>query len=220
MDTPLAAGSAASSADGATRQRYKRGEGERLRDDLLAAAADLMAEHGNVEQVSLRAVARRAGVSATAVYRHFDDHLDLLREAVAYCWSNFNAALSDSFSPADDPFDAFHACGQAYCRFAFERQGQYQVLFSTRIDLALDSTPGGVETFQLLVDLVARMLDALGDGREPFFVAVQVHTWMHGIVNLCGNGDLPWPPLETLIDSLSTALGLVRALDGSTATAS
>lgn len=210
------------------RQRYARGEGDRLRDDLLDAAADLMATHGTVDQVSLRAVARAAGVSPTAVYRHFDDHLDLLREAVAYCWSNFNVALSSSFSPDDDPFEAFEACGHAYCRFAFERQGQYRVLFSNRIDLGdaetcdddapgatpNDPPPGGMETFQLLIDLVTRMLERRDDDRDPFVVAVQVHTWIHGIVDLCGTNDkAPWPPVDEQLDGLCEALALVPRVD-------
>ena len=76
-------------AEPVRRQRNARGEGERLRIELLEAAADLMATHGDIESISLRAVAREAGVSATAVYRHFDDHHDLLRESVEYCWTNF-----------------------------------------------------------------------------------------------------------------------------------
>ena len=54
------------------RQKSARGQGDRLRRDLLEAAANLMATHGDIESVSLRAVAREAGVSATAVYRHVD----------------------------------------------------------------------------------------------------------------------------------------------------
>lgn len=209
MGTP----STTDAPSGTPRQRYARGEGDRLRDDLLEAAAELMATHGSVDLVTLRAVARRAGVSPTAVYRHFDDHLDLLRESVQFCWANFNAALSGSFAPDDDPFEAFHACGEAYCQFAFEKQGQYRVLFSNRIEL--DPGPdgaevgGSMETFQLLVDLVARMLAELGDDRDPFFVAVQVHTWIHGIVDICGNDDTaPWPSLEDQLDGLAASLGL------------
>ncbi|MGB3737621.1 MAG: helix-turn-helix domain-containing protein, partial [Ilumatobacter sp.] len=52
------------------RQRNPRGEGDQLRTDLLEAGADLIAEHGSVDGISLRAVARRTGVSPTAVYRH------------------------------------------------------------------------------------------------------------------------------------------------------
>ena len=44
-------------------------------------------------------------MSATAVYRHFDDHHDLLRESVEYCWTNFRQALIDSTVGVSDPFD-------------------------------------------------------------------------------------------------------------------
>ena len=80
----------------AERQRYARGEGDKLRTDLIDAATDLMATHGSIDGISLRAVARRAGVSPTAVYRHFDDHLDLLRESVADCWKHFYEIMIDA----------------------------------------------------------------------------------------------------------------------------
>jgi len=198
------------SAPTTRRQRNARGEGDRLRQDLLDAAAELMVTHGDVDAISLRAVARRAGVSATAVYRHFDDHLDLLRESVEQCWANFLHALADAAESSDDPFEAFRAMGDAYVRFALERPGQYRVLFSNKVDLGGEGIPGGLAAFQLLIDMVARMLVTNGDERDPFFVSVQVHTSMHGIVDLCGSHpNMPWPSTDELLDGLSTSLGLV-----------
>jgi len=192
------------------RQRYARGEGDKLRQDLLDAAAELMAAHGDVDAISLRAVARRAGVSATAVYRHFDDHVELLRESVEQCWENFLQALADAASTSDDPFVAFRAMGDAYVQFALDRPGQYRVLFSNKVDLGGEGVPGGLAAFQLLIDMVARMLTANGDDRDPFFVSVQVHTSMHGIVDLRGSHpDMPWPSTDELLDGLSASLGLV-----------
>jgi AcrR family transcriptional regulator len=199
----------ATSIDQVPRQRYARGEGERLRDDLLAAAAELMATHGNVEAISLRAVAREAGVSPTAVYRHFDDHLDLLRETVDACWTNFLAAIRVGAESSPDPFVAFRATGDAYVKFAMEHQGQYRVLFGNQIDLAYDGSATGLDAFQVLVQLVTGILAANDDPRDPFFVSVQVNTWIHGIVDLCGcNPDMPWPDIDVQIDGLSSALGL------------
>ena len=191
------------------RPRAARADGDRLRSDLLIAAADLIAEHGEIEAVSLRAVARRAGVSPTAVYRHFDDHVELLHDTVDHCWSTFYEQLRDAASASDDPFDAFRALGDAYVAYAMERTGQYRVLFSDKVDLGDGKSPGGLAAFQLLVDAVARILDANGDRRDPFFVAVQVHTWIHGIVDLCGSHpDMPWPETTQLLDGLSDALRL------------
>lgn len=193
------------------RRRSPRGEGDTLRHDLVEAAADLIAEHGEMEAVSLRAVARRAGVSPTAVYRHFDDHVELLRGTVDHCWSTFYDRLGTAYASSDDPFAAFRAMGDAYVAYALEHPGQYRVLFSDKVDLGDGDSPGGLAAFQLLVDAVGRMLHDLGDSRDPFFVAVQVHTWIHGIVDLCGSHpSMPWPETSTLLDGLSVALGLQR----------
>ncbi len=197
------------SAPTVPRPRSPRGEGDSLRTDLVVAAADLIAEHGEMEAVSLRAVARRAGVSPTAVYRHFDDHVELLRGTVDHCWSTFYEQLLHAHDSSDDPFMAFRAMGDAYVDYALDHPGQYRVLFSDKVDLGDGDSPGGLAAFQLLIDAVARMLDRLGDDRDPFFVAVQVHTWIHGIVDLCGSHpDMAWPDTPDLLDGLSTALRL------------
>jgi AcrR family transcriptional regulator len=180
-----------------------------LRIDLLVAAADLIGAHGEMESVSLRAVARRAGVSPTAVYRHFDDHIELLRAAVDHCWSTFYAQLLAAHDSSDQPFTAFRAMGDAYIAYALAHPGQYRVLFSDKVDLGDGDSPGGLAAFQLLVDAVSRMLGVRGDDRDPFFVAVQVHTWIHGIVDLCGSHpSMPWPETSELLDGLGDALGL------------
>ena len=55
-----------------TRQRNPRGQGERLRDDIIEAASRLLADPA-APPLTLRAVAREVGVAATSVYLHFDD---------------------------------------------------------------------------------------------------------------------------------------------------
>jgi AcrR family transcriptional regulator len=215
---------ATASTSAAGRPRNPRGEGDRLRTDLLNAAADLMAETGTVDGISLRAVARRAGVSPTAVYRHFDDHLDLLRESVAQCWKNFHHVMTTAAESSDDPFDAFAAAGIAYVDFALEHQGQYRVLFSNRIAVDMSgvdlpnsirphdaSSDPGVSAFFVLVELVRAILDEIDDRRDPFFLAVQVHTWIHGMVDLVGcHPDVPWPSMDELLEGLSSSLSLDR----------
>lgn len=192
------------------RRRNPRGSGDRLRIDLLDAAADLMAESGNIDAVSLRAIAGRAGVSPTAVYRHFDDHLSLLRAAVEYCWAEFETTLERAADDADDVYDRLRRSGDAYVRFATEQPGKYHVLFSNRIDVGRDDKTVGESAFDHLVDKVAAVLAANDDPRDPRFVAVQVHSWIHGIVDLCSrHDDFDWPPTDVLLDDLGERLGLV-----------
>jgi hypothetical protein len=85
------------------------------------------------------------------------------------------------------------------------------VLFSTQGDLPERTAPIGMSAFGRLVDLVAEVLAANGDDRDPLFVAVQVHTWIHGIASLVACApDMPWPPTDDLLDDLGFRLGLTR----------
>jgi len=192
------------------RTRNPRGQGEQLRVELLEAAADLLAEQGSIDRVSLRAVAARAGVSPTAVYRHFDDHGSLLEAAVLYCWDAFDQAIEWSDDPDVEPFVEFRRVGQAYADFAREQPGKYRVLFTTHNTMGDEVQGASLLVFTKLVDRVAAMLAANGDDRDPFFVATQVHTWIHGIVDICSSDDdSPFPAPELLIDELTVCLGLV-----------
>ncbi len=195
------------------RERNPRGEGDRLRIELLEAAAELMVEKGDLDAISLRSIAARAGVSPTAVYRHFDDHVSLLREAVAYCWSEFGLALAAADGEVTDPYERLRASGRAYVAFALEQRGMYQVLFSNKVDVGFDvGSKGdvGQSPFDHLVGMVRGILDDRGDDRDPHFVAVQIHTWVHGIVDLIGRHPRgEWPPVEDLLAELQPRLDLV-----------
>ncbi len=193
---------------GVTRERNPRGQGERLRADLLDATVDLIAATGSVEGVSLRAAAKRAGVSPMAVYNHFEDKDALLEAAVENCWGEFQAAIAATMDEPD-PSARLRAAGDAYVRFALERPGQYAVMFSGTTKLPERPEAIGMSAFDDLVAMVADILDANGDRRDPTFVAFQVHTWIHGIVTLAACApDLAWPSMETLLDDLLVRLGL------------
>lgn len=191
-----------------TRERNPRGQGERLRVDLIDAAVELIAETGSVDGVSLRAAARRAGVSPMAVYNHFADKDALLVAAVEHCWDEFQAAIAATLDEPE-PSARLRAAGDAYVRFALEHPGRYAVMFSGTRNLPERAVPIGMSAFDTLVAMVADILDARHDGRDPAFVAVQVHTWIHGMVSLLGCApDGPWPSTDALLDDLLVRLGL------------
>jgi AcrR family transcriptional regulator len=207
-----------SSTSAKGRDQNPRGQGDRLRYDLLNAAVDLIAEEGSVDRVSLRAVAARAGVSPTAVYRHFDNANELLGDAVVHCWESFDDALETVADPDSDPFSEFRQLGTAYASFAAENPGQYRAMFS----IAMSTTDATMLTkfkgaslgvFAKLVERVEIMLDQNRDERDPVFVATQVHTWIHGIVDVCNaDDDNLFPSADELLDDLVVRLGLTRRL--------
>lgn len=208
MNPPPPRPSVASEAQ-AVRSRNPRGHGDQLRRDLLEAAADLLEERATVEGVSLRAVASRAGVSPTAVYQHFDDHAHLLTAALDHTWDRFAHALVSDVDAELPPHERFSAMGRNYFEFATNHTGSYRVLFAGAMG---SGSEHGEFAFSILVDLVAEILHAGDDPRDPHFVAVQVHTWMHGMVDLVGcHPDFDWPDLDVMLEGLETAL----RLDGS-----
>ena len=63
------------------RQRNRRGEGDRLREEIITAASQIIGESGDDSALTLRGVARRVGIAAPSIYRHFTD-VDELKMAV------------------------------------------------------------------------------------------------------------------------------------------
>ena len=177
---------------------------------LLASAVELMATHGSIEAVSLRAVAGAAGVSPTAVYRHFADRDALIIEALEWAWLEFDRALNEASEGTADPHERLRHQGHAYIDVALARTGVYTVLFGHRDAAAGTQTSVGLEVFGNMVTLVGEVLEATGDDRQRFDVATHLFTSIHGIAHLRSVlPTFPWPPLDQQLDELLLQLRLV-----------
>ncbi len=179
------------------------------RDRLLAAAVDLLIERGSFEQVSLRAVAAGAGVTPTAVYRHFVDHAALLEAVAAWCWERFDAAVFglEANDLAEDPVERFTRSGAGYIEFARDYPGIYRVLMDPRFD-DVRRVDDGHTVFEKLVSAVAEILTAKNDQRDPEHVALLVHTWIHGIATLQRSPVADECDALDLLVALGSTLGL------------
>ena len=121
------------------RRRSARGEGERLREEILVATAALLARMGSDEALSLRAVAREVGVSAPSVYLHFPDKEALLLAVAAELFSEVERALDAAAAEAgDDPVATVVARARAYVEWGLEHPGQYKVLYEGALWRRLD----------------------------------------------------------------------------------
>jgi AcrR family transcriptional regulator len=161
--------------------RNPRGEGDRLREQLLAAATELVAEKENPDEVSVRAVTARAGVSPTALYLHFDGREGLFLAVSEACFAELEAAMHEAREGAGDgPRTQLLALGRAYLRFAREHPGHYAVLFQRHLT-DLDPTDEeqrkvGMDVFEVLVDVVHACgvpADAAAD--QAFLIWMSMH---------------------------------------------
>ena len=193
-----------------TRQRNPRGQGERLRDDIIEAASRLLADPA-APPLTLRAVAREVGVAATSVYLHFDS-IESLIVAVADRRFGELVKLQDA-SQDPDPCQAVRAGCLAYCDFGLAYPGHYQVMFTNPLPMPEHMTPEqfpGWAPFQQLIDAVGACIGAEPGDPEAFRTAQLIWQQLHGIVSLrISRPRFPWPPLEptvrTAVDRLLTA---------------
>jgi AcrR family transcriptional regulator len=189
------------------RVRNQRGEGERLREALLDAARDLLAESHDADGLSVRAVTARAGVSPTAMYLHFADKEELVSEVKGRCFDELGAALLEAeHAHETDRSAQVRAMGVAYLRFARARPGIYAILFQTRIpkkqpeNLTPDYVGRGDEVFRILVGAVER---CLAEGRDAFDVSCVLWMALHGRAAIrAPMPDFPFPDDERFVDLL------------------
>ncbi len=187
------------------RVRNPRGEGERLRTELLDAATELLAETGDADKVSVRAITGRAGVTANALYLHFADKQQLVAAVRARGFAELRSYVAEAKSRhSGDPWAQLRAGCRGYVRFALERPGQYRALFGTFIASQDAQGPHpGLEAFDDLVQGVAR---CLAPERDAFRIATMVWIGMHGRVSLQAVlGGFPFMPIDAYIDELIAA---------------
>ncbi len=114
-----------------------KGEGAYHHGDLPATLMALALEHialAGTEKLSLRALAREAGVSATAPYKHFPTKRCLLAALATQGFRSLGAATSRVQVAGNALEDAFVEMGLAYIRFATENPTAYQIMFGTVIE--------------------------------------------------------------------------------------
>jgi AcrR family transcriptional regulator len=121
----------AGSSTGRARVPNRWGEGERLRVEILDAAGRLLERSGGTEGVSLRAIAREAGVAASALYKHFHDRDELMWTLLDEVYTRLAEIMREArcAAPRDDPWLGLRATIDAYCRFATGAPHRYELLF-------------------------------------------------------------------------------------------
>lgn len=100
-----------------------------LKEACVRAAREVIAERG-VEQLSLREVARKLGVSHQAPYRHYPSRDHLLAEVMRRCFESFAAAL-DARAQQDDPMGDLESLGRQYLVYAAANPLEYRLMFGT-----------------------------------------------------------------------------------------
>jgi len=158
------------------------------RDRILACACELYLEDG-FEGFSMRKLAREVGVTAPALYRHFQGKEELLLEIVMEGYRTQTQYLYGALSgPA--PVDRFRMAGDAYVRFALDHPRYYEILYSYTQFLGVEELPEEIGALirtihQFWLDRVRECMDAgiLRPG-DPDLVGRSFWALTHGMISI------------------------------------
>src|SRR5215831_16154465 len=169
------------------RSRNRRGEGGRLRGERVNAASTLLETISGEEALSLRAVARQAGVAPQSVYLHFAGRRELMTAVYSARFGELSAELSAAASAAEagGPRARLAAICHTYCNYGLRHPGRYRVLFGTA------GAPGwepqampGMATWGLFRAAVRDCLGPAASDASTDQTAVCIWAALHGLLTL------------------------------------
>lgn len=173
-----------------TRTSYHHGA---LRDALLAACLRLIETEG-LGAVSLRRVAREAGVSTGAPYHHFADRSALLAALSTQGFQQLGSELAVARAAADSPLRALTSMAETYVRFSREHPGYFRLMFRPELsqpDKHPDTMAAGDAAFGVLVEAVTAGVDAgLLPADKADTLAAMWWSLAHGMASLWLDGQL------------------------------
>ena len=170
------------------KRSYHHGD---LRTALLTTAMGML-ERG--EQFSIRAVAREAGVSPTAPYRHFPDREALESALAAQGLRDLRADLTrDRELPCTT--DELADLGVAYVEFAIRRPALFRLMFGNECDHESDER---VQAAAAVHELLATAITRVFPDSDPIDLALGGWGLVHGLAYLYLDRKLTSPSIEDI----------------------
>lgn len=184
-----------------TRKPYHHGN---LREALVAAAESLLREEG-AAKLSLRAAARRTGVSQAAPYAHFNSRQALLAAVAVQGFRRLSGYLARTENKTGGGAERMHSLARGYVRFAVDHSMLFRLMFGAELSGVDDEElrVAGRDSYGFIQAAVAARLDEVGGGRITA-AAGSLGAWslVHGFAMLIVDGKVEWPATASEQDAL------------------
>lgn len=178
-----------------------------LKNALVEAAAWLIVKRG-ISSLSLREIAREAGVSHAAPYHHFKDKSELLAAVAEEGFRRFDSYQRRALLRASqqEPIEKLKALGHAYVRFAIAHSNFFRIMFSKDISQP-EQYPSfeqvAKRTFDRLVNTVTECLKEQKRSADPMEVSIRAWALVHGLSLLWLDGRInKIPAAKEMIDKI------------------
>jgi AcrR family transcriptional regulator len=175
-----------------------------LRTACVRAAMELLDEGGETA-LSLRAVARRVGVSPAAPYRHYPDREALVSAVAAVGYRELAERLAAAH-PSPSTAEQMASVAIAYVQFALERPALFRIMFGELCDRDNDERVGATAAVSLyLRDIVGRCFPEA----DPEPMATAIWALVHGLAFLHLDGKLDARTPSAVADRVTAAIRAV-----------
>jgi AcrR family transcriptional regulator len=158
---------------------------------------------GDVDAVSIRAVAEAVGVTPPSIYLHFADKTDLMFQVSQQHWDRFNDHLRAAVDGIDDPIEWLETAGHTYIQWGLDNPQHYRILFMSKSS----DVPDTIDKQEVIMsgvwgDVLAVAQRAVDEGRlkgDPALIGFTAWAAAHGLTSLLIScPDMPWPDFGQL----------------------
>lgn len=204
------------------RKPNPRGEGGQLRDEITEAALRLVENEPDPSGITLRGVAREAGITAPSIYAHFDNLEAVMTAVVDRVFAQLATSLENTLTAhdGDEPVSRLRALCHTYVSFAAANPHLYRLAFDKEdhspfppegsarpVPKSVETIPGAA-AFGLLVRAIdACVVAGRSASTDTQRDATLLWAALHGYAGLRrSSSDFPWPPHAETVDHYADRL--------------
>lgn len=194
------------------RTRNPRGQGGHLREEIVLACIRLLDQSASELTLSLRSIAKEAGIAAPSISRHFHDVHEIIDTVIARELNAFLRLLYEARSSSQNPRDQIIALVQAYVNYGIQSPSRYRVLFSRTYSPdwnedkhpMVETSPLMAEAFAIVTDTIQECINiGISTASDTTLGAVLLWYGLHGLITLRQSiTSFPWPDLDVTVDRI------------------
>lgn len=165
-----------------------------LREEILTVSKDLLIEDG-FGKLSMRKIARRANVTATSIYLHFDNKDELLLALVQESIESLKKVLLSVIDDSLDAITQLQQLAKAYIQYAIDHPKEYEIIYMVRPE-EMPKYPKEKfreirSVYELLANIIQRgKLNGSLEVEDHLTSAYSVWAQLHGVVSVILNKRL------------------------------
>ena len=159
-----------------------------LREDILEVSRTLLVKDG-FGKMSMRKIAKRAGVSATSIYLHFQNKDELLLALIESSIAKLTEALKENLADSDDSITKLEKMAHSFVAFALENPQEYEIIYMVRPEEMPKFPKEKFQQIRKIYELLAGILsEGVSKGslkvEDPLMSAYTLWAQLHGVASV------------------------------------